>query len=114
MTRARSLEIEVAWARIISIANEADANVARTAFSSIIRDSHDYSCAIYDANGDLLAQPTTVAPGHLGGMTAAMQTLKGYFPFDELVEGDVIVTNDPWIVSGHLPDVMVTTPVFHR
>lgn len=107
------IELEVAWARIVSIANEADANVARTAFSSIIRDSHDYSCAIYDSDGQLLAQPSTVAPGHLGGMTAAMQTLKTWFPFDRLVEGDVIVTNDPWIVSGHLPDIMVTMPVFY-
>lgn len=109
-----SLDLEIAWSRITSIADEADANVARTAFSSIIRDSHDYSCGIYDARGNLLSQPSTVAPGHLGGMTAAMQTLRTFFPFDTLQDGDVIVTNDPWIMSGHLPDVMVTMPVFRR
>ncbi len=107
-----ALELEIAWSRIASIADEADANVARTAFSSIIRESHDYSCGIYDARGNLLSQPATVAPGHLGGMTAAMKLLGDYFPFEGLVEGDVIMTNDPWIMSGHLPDVMVTMPVF--
>lgn len=106
--------IEIAWSRIASIADEADANVARTAFSSIIRDSHDYSCGLYDARGNLLSQPTTVAPAHLGGMTAAMKVLGDYFPFETLREGDAIVTNDPWIMSGHLPDIMVVMPVFHR
>lgn len=108
------VELEIAWSRVASIADEADANVARTAFSSIIRDSHDYSCGIYDSRGNLLSQPATVAPAHLGGMTAAMKVLETYFPFDTLREGDAIVTNDPWIVSGHLPDIMVTKPVFHH
>jgi N-methylhydantoinase B len=106
------LTLERAWTRLASIAEEADASVMRTAFSSIIRDSHDYSCAIYDARGYLISQPGFVSAGHLGGMTAAMLTLNNYFPFDTLVEGDAIITNDPWIMSGHLPDILVTTPVF--
>jgi N-methylhydantoinase B/oxoprolinase/acetone carboxylase alpha subunit len=106
------LDLEIAWSRIASIAEEADANVMRTAFSSIIRDSHDYSCAIYDGRGNLLSQPNFVTPGHMGGMTAAMKTLAGIFPFETLAEGDMIITNDPWIMSGHLPDIMVTAPVF--
>jgi N-methylhydantoinase B/oxoprolinase/acetone carboxylase alpha subunit len=107
-----ALDLEIAWSRIASIADEADANVMRTAFSSIIRDSHDYSCAIYDARGNLLSQPNFVTPGHIGGMTAAMKTLAEFFPYDTLCDGDVIITNDPWIMSGHLPDIMVTAPVF--
>ena len=106
------LELETAWSRIASIAEEADANVMRTAFSSIIRDSHDYSCAIYDARGNLLSQPNFVTPGHMGGMTAAMKTLDEYFPYEGLRDGDMIITNDPWIMSGHLPDILVTAPVF--
>ncbi len=108
------LELEIAWSRIASIAEEADANVMRTAFSSIIRDSHDYSCAIYDGRGNLLSQPNFVTPGHMGGMTAAMKTLDEHFPFDSLRPGDMLITNDPWIMSGHLPDIMVTAPVFLR
>lgn len=113
-SRISALEIERAWSRLSSIADEADASVMRTAFSSIIRDSHDYSCAIYDGNGNLLSQPNFVSPGHLGGMSVAMRRLKEHFPFDTLKEGDVIITNDPWLVSGHLPDVLVTAPVFWR
>ncbi|MDP6704988.1 MAG: hydantoinase B/oxoprolinase family protein [Alphaproteobacteria bacterium] len=109
-----SLELEIAWSRIASIAEEADANVMRTAFSSIIRDSHDYSCAIYDARGNLLSQPNFVTPGHMGGMSAAMKTLTRHFAYEDLRDGDMIVTNDPWIMSGHLPDILVTAPVFHR
>lgn len=113
--KLNALELEIAWSRLLSIAEEADANVMRTAFSSIIRDSHDYCCALYDARGNLLAQPNFVTPGQLGGMSAAMKTInERYFPFDRLNEGDVIITNDPWIMSGHLPDVLVMAPVFHR
>lgn len=108
------LELEIAWSRLASIAEEADASVMRTAFSSIIRDSHDYSCAVYDARGNLISQPGFVTPGHLGGMTAAMRRLGEFYPFESLREGDVIITNDPWIMSGHLPDILVTAPVFHR
>ena len=94
--KLNALELEIAWSRLLSIAEEADANVMRTAFSSIIRDSHDYCCALYDARGNLLAQPNFVTPGQLGGMSAAMKTInERYFPFDRLNEGDVIITNDP-------------------
>ena len=79
-----ALDLEIAWSRIASIADEADANVMRTAFSSIIRDSHDYSCAIYDARGNLLSQPGFVTRGHMGGMTAAMKTLDDIYPFESL------------------------------
>lgn len=109
-----ALTLERAWKRLSSIADEADASVMRTAFSSIIRDSHDYSLALYDERGCLLAQPAFVTPGLLGGMAAAMQTLDSHIPYGNLKPGDVIVTNDPWIVSGHLPDVFVATPVFHN
>jgi N-methylhydantoinase B/oxoprolinase/acetone carboxylase alpha subunit len=108
------LTLERAWSRLASIAEQADASVMRTAFSSIIRDSHDYSCAIYDARGFLISQPGFVSAGHLGGMSAAMRILDQHFPFATLVEGDVIITNDPWIMSGHLPDILVTMPVFHQ
>ncbi len=109
-----ALTLERAWSRLKSIADEADASVMRTAFSSIIRDSHDYSCAFYDARGYLMSQPGFVTPGLLGGMTAAIRAINDYFPFQSLVEGDVIITNDPWLVCGHLPDVMVAAPVFHH
>lgn len=114
MSKMDPLELEIAWSRIMSIAEEADANVMRTAFSSIIRDSHDYCCALYDARGNLLAQPNFVTPGQLGGMSAAMKSLQSFFPFETLREGDIIATNDPWIMSGHLPDVLVTAPVFYK
>ena len=106
------LTLERAWSRLRSIADQADAAVMRTAFSSIIRDSHDYSCAIYDSRGNLLAQPAFVTPGLLGGMTASIKALDAHIPFESLTAGDVLITNDPWLVSGHLPDILVAAPVF--
>lgn len=108
------LELEVAWSRLLSIVEEADATVMRTAFSSIIRDSHDYSCSIFDSRGNLLVQAAFVTPGHIGGMSAALKTLDQHIPHASLKPGDILITNDPWIMSGHLPDIMVAAPVFHR
>jgi len=110
------ITVEVLWGRLISIVDEVDAAVMRTAFSSIIREGHDYSCVLFDRRGMLLAQASCTAPGHTGGMTrAAKRLVKEYFPNGgDLEEGDVLITNDPWLLSGHLPDVAVFTPIFHH
>jgi N-methylhydantoinase B len=106
--------LEIYWRRLISIVDEADAAVARTAFSSLIRDAHDYSCCLFDVQGRELAQATSTTPGQLGGMAQGVKKICRMFPTETHKAGDVLITNDPWLLSGHLPDVVVVTPVFHK
>ncbi len=115
-TRLDPITIEMLWNRLISIVEEADAAVQRTAFSSLVRDGHDYSCTLFERRGMLLAQGAYVAPGHLGGVTRlAKRIAEDYFSNGEdLEEGDTLITNDPWLLSGHLPDVGVITPIFYH
>ena len=108
------ITLEIYWRRLISIVDEADAAVARTAFSSLIRDAHDYSCCLFDVQGRELAQASMTTPGQLGGMTQGVKKICRTFPRDSHKPGDVLITNDPWLLAGHLPDIIVVTPVFHK
>jgi len=62
------ITLEILWRRLISIVDEADASVARTAFSSLLRDAHDYTCMFTDSQGRELVQGTLCTPGMAGAM----------------------------------------------
>lgn len=108
------ITLEILWQRLIAIVDEGDIAVARTSFSSLIRDAHDYSCALFDTKGRMIVQATLTTPGQLGGMVRGLKTFCARFPAEEHNPGDVWVTNDPWLLAGHLPDCLVATPVFHK
>jgi len=114
MTRAFDpITLEILWRRLISIVDEADAAVARTAFSSLLRDAHDYTCMFTDRRGRELAQGTLATPGQSGAMALGIKRLVQSLPADAFREGDVYITNDPWALAGHLNDVCVLSPMFH-
>ena len=108
------ITLEILWRRLISIVDEADATVARTAFSSLLRDAHDYTCMFTDRHGRELAQGTLATPGQSGAMALGMRNLVQKFSADELHSGDVFITNDPWALAGHLNDICVFSPIFHK
>ncbi len=106
--------LEILWRRLISIVDEADAAVARTAFSSLLRDAHDYTCMFTDRRGRELAQGSFATPGQSGAMALGVKTLVQRLPAETFRPGDVFITNDPWALAGHLNDVCVLSPIFHR
>lgn len=106
--------LEVLWSRAIAIADEMAATLIRTAFSTIIRVNYDFACGIFDETGELVAQASNCAPGQLGCMPTVMKDMLKIYPADTLAPGDVLVTNDPWIGSGHSSDIFVASPIFLR
>ncbi len=106
--------LEILWRRLVSIVDEADAAVARTAFSSLLRDAHDYTCMFTDRTGRELAQGTLATPGQSGAMALGIKNLVRNLPAGSLRPGDVYITNDPWALAGHLNDVCVLSPIFFR
>ena len=108
------ITLEILWRRLISIVDEADASVARTAFSSLLRDAHDYTCIFTDAQGRLLAQGTFCTPGQAGAMAVGVKKWANLVPIEEYKPGDIFITNDPWLLAGHLNDVCVMSPMFYR
>jgi N-methylhydantoinase B len=108
------ITLEILWRRLISIVDEADSTVARTAFSSLLRDAHDYTCMFTDRKGRELAQGTFATPGQSGAMALGIKNLVNKLPADSYKHGDVFITNDPWALAGHLNDVCVISPIFYK
>jgi N-methylhydantoinase B len=106
--------LEILWRRLISIVDEADGAVARTAFSSLLRDAHDYTCMFTDRKGRELAQGTFATPGQSGAMALGIKNLVKKLPEESCRPGDVFITNDPWALAGHLNDVCVMSPIFYK
>ncbi|WP_028319940.1 hydantoinase B/oxoprolinase family protein [Desulfatiglans anilini] len=104
--------LEILWRRLISIVDEADSSVSRTAFSSLLRDAHDYTCMFTDSRGRELAQGTFATPGQSGAMALGIKRLVERIPLQSHRDGDVYITNDPWALAGHLNDVCVMSPIF--
>jgi N-methylhydantoinase B/oxoprolinase/acetone carboxylase alpha subunit len=108
------LRFQVLWSRLVSVADEIATTLVKTAFSLIVRDNHDYACALYDSRGQMLAQSTQCTPGQAGSTPSVMRDMLSVYPVETLVDGDVLICNDPWIGAGHSPDVFIATPIFHR
>jgi len=102
------IEIEVFNKLFSSIAEEMGIILARSSFSANIKERRDFSCAIFDTRGELVAQAAHI-PVHLGAMP---MTLTCVLSEMELHPGDVIITNDPYKGGSHLPDITLIEPVF--
>jgi len=107
-------KLQVMWNRLLAVVEEQGQALIRAAFSPIVRECGDISAGIFDIQGRMLAQAVTGTPGHINTMAEAVITLLGRFPVRDMKPGDVYMTNDPWIASGHLNDFLLLMPVFHQ
>ena len=103
---------QVMWTRLIAVVEEQAQALLRTAFGSVVREAGDLSAGVYDTRGRMLAQAVTGTPGHVNTMAMAVGHFLERFPVAAMQPGDVFVTNDPWMGTGHLFDYVVVTPVF--
>jgi len=108
------LSLEVFWSRLISVVNEQATALIRTSFSPPVAEAGDLSACVFDARGNLLAQAITGTPGHINSMANCIRHFLAAFPAETVRPGDVWITNDPWKTSGHLLDITIITPTFHR
>ena len=108
------ITLEVIWNRFLSVANEQQDALIRTAFSTIVRESQDLACGLFDTKGRMIAQSLSGTPGHINAMATSMQHFLAAFPVDRLSPGDVLITNDPWQTAGQINDITITTPVFKQ
>jgi len=106
--------LQVMWNRLLSVVEEQSQALIRAAFSPIVRECGDISAGIFDLKGRMLAQAVTGTPGHINTMAEAVKSLLALFSPDEMKPGDIYVTNDPWIASGHLNDFLLLMPTFHK
>ncbi len=104
--------IEVLWSRVLSVVNEQQVALQRTAFSTIVRETQDLACGVFDTNGWMMAQSITGTPGHINAMATGVRHFLAEYPPGSLSPGDVLLTNDPWMTAGQINDITVLTPVF--
>ncbi len=114
MTDLTPSRLQVMWNRLLAVVEEQGQTLIRAAFSPIVRECGDISAGIFDYHGRMLAQAVTGTPGHINTMAEAVKTLRARFPVQDMKPGDIYMTNDPWLASGHLNDFLLMMPAFHR
>jgi N-methylhydantoinase B len=107
-----AIRTQVMWNRLIAVVEEQAQAILRTAFGTITREAGDLSAGVYDAKGRMIAQAMTGTPGHVNTMATAVGHFFKRYPVASMKPGDVYVTNDPWLGTGHLFDYVMMTPVF--
>ncbi len=104
------IEFELFKNSIFSVADEMALTIFRTTYSGVLKDNMDYSTAMFDGSGKLVAQGLTL-PGHLGSMPTAMAAIKDAFA-GKIERDDVFILNDPFQGGMHLPDIFIFKPIF--
>jgi N-methylhydantoinase B len=102
---------EIVKNSLYKVAEEMRIVLAKTAYSPILKSAGDYSCGVFDARGEMVAQGPDL-PIHLGSMPDAVRSVVSTFASD-VHDGDVFIHNDPYFGGSHLPDVNVVRPAFH-
>jgi N-methylhydantoinase B len=110
--RVDPITFEVVNNALIGVADQMAATILRTSYSTVVREMLDYSTAVFDPQGRIIAQSCRI-PIHLNSMSRSLRTtLEQCIPIEEWEDGDIIITNDPYLGGQHLPDVQTFKPVF--
>jgi N-methylhydantoinase B len=110
MSQIDPVTFSVLWGGLLSASQEMGVTLARTAYSNAVREGLDYSTALFDAEGNMVAQGD-YSPGHLGSMAFTVRRAFQDYPKETMQPGDAILVNDPGIGSGHLPDFFMISPI---
>ncbi len=113
-TAPADIRLQVMWNRLLSVVEEQARTLVRTAFSTSAREAGDISAGVFDLEGRMLAQAVTGTPGHVNSMARSVVHFLREFPAGTMRPGDHYITNDPWKGTGHLYDIVITSPAFHR
>ena len=114
MNALTTIQRQIQWNRLIAVVEEQAQVMIRTAFSTTVREAGDLSAGVFDLQGRMLAQAVTGTPGHVNSMMESVGHFLAKFPAHTMQPGDHYITNDPWLGTGHLHDLTVVTPAFHK
>ncbi|MEL6119030.1 MAG: hydantoinase B/oxoprolinase family protein [Pseudomonadota bacterium] len=114
MTQPSSIDLQIMWNRLIAVVEEQATTLIRTAFSTSVREAGDLSAGLFDRQGRMIAQAVTGTPGHVNAMAESVTHFVREIGVQDMFEGDVLITNDPWMGTGHLHDITIVSPVFRK
>lgn len=113
-TSLDAVSLGIMWDRLVALTDEIVSTLVRSSFSTIVYESYDLTCCVLDADTQTIAQGTFGIPAFIGSAPVTARHMLAKFPPETLREGDIIVTNDPWLGTGHLFDITVMRPVFRK
>ena len=114
MSTSSSIDFQIMWNRLIAVVEEQATTLIRTAFSTSVREAGDLSAGLFDRQGRMIAQAVTGTPGHVNAMAESVTHFVAEIGVQDIFEGDVLITNDPWMGTGHLHDITIVSPVFRK
>ncbi|MEL7462995.1 MAG: hydantoinase B/oxoprolinase family protein [Pseudomonadota bacterium] len=114
MSDAKAIDLQIMWNRLIAVVEEQATTLIRTAFSTSVREAGDLSAGLFDHQGRMIAQAVTGTPGHVNAMAESVSHFVAEIGVQDMFEGDVLITNDPWLGTGHLHDITIVSPVFRK
>ena len=109
-----AIDYQIMWNRLIAVVEEQATTLIRTAFSTSVREAGDLSAGLFDRQGRMMAQAVTGTPGHVNAMAESVTHFVREIGPQNIFEGDVFITNDPWLGTGHLHDITVVSPSFRN
>lgn len=107
------IDLEILWNRLVLVVDEAAYAIVRTSMSKVVVEGRDFGALLLDPDGRLLAADVSVA-SKTGTISIAVKEILRHMPAATFRPGDMVVTNNPWWITGHLNDVAVVAPLFHR
>jgi N-methylhydantoinase B len=110
--KMNAVDLEVLWSRLVTVVDEAAYAILRTSMSKIVVEARDFGALLLDPDGKLLISDAGVA-SKIGTNSIAVRELLKQFPRETLRPGDMLITNNPWWIMGHLNDVAIVAPLFH-
>ena len=107
------IDLEMLWNRLILVADEAAYAIVRTSMSKVVVEGRDFGALLLDPQGRLLGADVSIA-SKTGTISIAVKELLKIMPLDSFHPGDMVVTNNPWWIMGHLNDIAIIAPLFYR
>ncbi len=105
--------LEVFWTRLRSVVNEAAKLIVRTSFSTLSSEANDFAVVMTDSRGQTISENAGAIPSFIGTLGNTVRAMIDVFGTDTMRAGDIYITNNPWIGTGHLNDVCLVKPIFH-
>jgi N-methylhydantoinase B len=109
-----SVTVRLLWDRLVSIVDEATVTQYRTAFSTVVQEANDFACSVMDHRGGTLANSQFGLPSFVATQAVTLKAVLDRFEPDRIKDGDVFITNDPWIGTGQVMDLTLLRPIFRK
>src|SRR5438093_8206249 len=101
-SQLNALTLEILWNRLLAVVNEQQVTLMRTAFSTVVRESQDLACGVFDTRGSMIAQSLTGTPGLINAMATGVRHFLKAYRAETLRPGDVLITHHPWQTADNI------------